>query len=67
MAGPVKSMLTVTVSVKLPFWWKAYVGALRFFHDLGLLRVNPEIAADFIVRNASFQVGGKRWRGKRSR
>ncbi|WP_156456943.1 hypothetical protein [Bradyrhizobium sp. CCH5-F6] len=65
MAGPVESMLTVTLSVKLPFWWRAYVGALKFFSDLGWLSVDPQAAADFVCRHTTVRCG--KWRGKLSK
>jgi hypothetical protein len=50
--------ITVTVSVRLPWWWMAYIGALKFFHDLGVLRVDVEAVAQFVIRHASFRCDG---------
>jgi hypothetical protein len=65
MAGPVHWLATITITIKLPFWWRAYVGVLKFFHDLGILRVDTAATAAFIVRHVSFQSG--KWRGKLSK
>ncbi|MET4174782.1 hypothetical protein ABIB99_005888 [Bradyrhizobium sp. LA6.1] len=59
------SVVTITLSVRLPFWWRAYVGALKFFNDVGALNVNPEVAAAFICRHTTVRCG--KWRGKLSK
>lgn len=61
MAG---TSLTVTLSAKLPFWWKAYIAALMFFQDFRVLHVDPEKAANFIARHTTARCGS--WRGKLS-
>lgn len=65
MAGPVKSMLTVTLSVKLPWWWKVYIAAIKFFHDFGVLHVDAEAAAACICRHTTIRCG--KWRGRLSK
>jgi len=48
--------MTVMLSVRLPWWSSLYVWALDLMNDLGLVEIDPEIAADFIVRHSRFIV-----------
>lgn len=47
-----QSVMTLTFTYRLPFWWKAYVYALKFFHDLGVLEIDTEVAAEFVAKRA---------------
>lgn len=43
----------ITLGVSLPWWWRFYVWAL-YLQEYTIGGVNPEIAADFIVRRSRF-------------
>lgn len=51
---------TLTLSIKLPWWWRLYVGSLALMEALGMLRADPAIAAEFVVRHMVVKVNGKR-------
>lgn len=44
--------MIVTLKVRLPWWRSLYFGALKFAHDCGVLEVDPDIAAAFIIKHA---------------
>lgn len=45
-----QSEITLTFTWRLPFWWRLYIGALKFFHDFGVLDVDVEVAAKFVAK-----------------
>lgn len=49
-------MITVTLTVRLPWWTPLYIGLLRAMSDAGVLIVDADVAADFISRNARIEV-----------
>jgi hypothetical protein len=50
MANPVASHV-VTIQLRLPWWLPAYIGALKFFQDCGMLTVDADAAAAFVARH----------------
>jgi hypothetical protein len=55
------AQLSVTLEVRLPFWWQPYFWLLAAFQNSGLLEVDPVIAAEFVLRHARWRCfpGGK--------
>lgn len=53
--------VTLTFEVKTPRWAPLYLGAIRFFHDLGVLDVNVDVVAAFILRRVKYRVGRGKW------
>lgn len=51
---------TMSITIKLPWWWRLYLGSLVLMHALGMLRPDPDVAAAFIVRHIKFYLGGRR-------
>jgi hypothetical protein len=45
-----QDVVTLSFTWRLPFWWRLYIGALKFFHGLGLLEVDVEVAAQFVAK-----------------
>lgn len=46
-----QSEITVKLSIKLPWWWRLYFWALIFFSDMGILKIDTKVAADFVARH----------------
>jgi hypothetical protein len=42
----------VIINVKLPWWWRLYLHALVFSQACGVLLIDVEVAARFIVDHA---------------
>jgi hypothetical protein len=51
---------TLTLSIRLPYWWRLYIGSLLMMQSLGMLRIDTVTAAEFVVRHAVLKVNGKR-------
>lgn len=52
--------LAMTITFKFPWWWRLYLGSLMLMDELGMLRYNPDIAVEFIVRHTKIYLGGRR-------
>jgi len=52
--------LAMAITVRLPWWWRLYVGSLLLMCALRMLRPDPDVAAAFIVRHTKLYLGGKR-------
>lgn len=46
-----KETITVTIRVRLPWWWRLYVYAVKFSHDCGVIEADPEVVGNFISRH----------------
>lgn len=55
------ALLTLTVQVKTPRWLPVYLGAVKFFSDLGVLDVDVDIVSAFICRQIKYRVGRGKW------
>lgn len=47
-----KMTCSLVVRFRLPWWWRLYLAACLAFHRAGLVHVDPDIAARFIMKNA---------------
>lgn len=47
--------VTLTVSVRTPWWTSLYIETLKLYHSLGFY-VDTDIAAEFIVRHTKIEI-----------
>lgn len=47
----------ITVSINLPWWWRLYTGAVIVSHYLGVIEVDKDVVANFLIRHAKIKVG----------
>lgn len=48
-----QNRIVVTLGVSLPWWWRLYFEALKFY-EYTIGGVDPERAAEFVVRHVRF-------------
>lgn len=46
---------TLRIRVRVPWWTNLYLGACIFFGRAGLVEIDPERAAEFVVRHIRFE------------
>lgn len=52
--------MKISFRIILPWWWRVYIGAIAFFHHIGVLEIDGDAVSKFLIRHCRIERIGDR-------